>query len=263
MRRIVQAMRRTVQTSPYWAERAVAACLLLAIAWPLYTYYKKVGMSGVVSMTEESPVWMSLATQMRALRPTLPPDARLLFLDDPMLPEFYDLDFLVRLTYRDRSLTVDRAKNMPQRPSPRQMRGYDAVFDYHAGKLTEVPQPAVAIHPAILEFFDGDWKAINANHPAHPGDHIIAKAADLGPTDPEASPGQAFPHSPLAESILRLNLRVNGRRAEVPQHLGSPGEVNIYRFDFRIPPQTEAGMAQVQLTVGGQSAPPAAIPVHR
>jgi len=208
-------------------------------------------------------VWMSLAAQMRALRPALPSDARLLFLDDPMLPEFYDLDFLVRLTYRDRSLTVDRAKTMPQRPSPRQMQGYDAVFDYHAGKLTEVTQPALAIHPAILEFFDGDWKAINTNHPAHPGDHIIAKAADLGPTDPEVPPGEAFPHGPLAESILRLHLSVNGRRAEIPQHLGSPGEVNIYRLDFRIPPQTEAGMAQVQLTVGGQGAPPAAIPVHR
>jgi uncharacterized protein (TIGR03437 family) len=56
---------------------------------------------------------------------------------------------------------------------------------------------------------------------------------------------------------------VNGRLAEVPQRFGSPGEVNIYRFDFRVPPQTEAGLAQVQLTVGGQSAPTAAIPVRR
>jgi len=256
----VHPPRPTLQP-PYWAERAAAACLLLAIAWPLYAYYKKLGMSDVASMSEDSPVWMSLAAQMRALRPALPPDARLLFLNDPMMPNIYDMDFLVRLTYRDRSLMVDRAKTMPQRPSPRQMQGYDAVFDYHSGKLTELPQ-RVAIHPAILEFFDADWKAIDANHPAHPGDHIIAKAADLGPTDPEASAGEAFPHDPFAESILRLNLRVNGRRAEVPQHLGSPGEVNIYRFDFRIPPQTEAGMAQVQLTVGGQSAPPAVIPVR-
>lgn len=192
----------------------------------------------------------------------MPSDARLLFLDDPRLPNVQDMVFLVRLSYRDRSLTVDRAKTMPRRPSPRQMQGYDAVFDYQAGKLTALPQPAVTIHPAILGFFDGDWKPIDANHPAHPGDHIIAKAADLGPTDPEASPRKAFPHSPFAESILRPNLRVNGRRAQVPQHLGSPGEVNIYRFDFRIPPQTEAGMARVQLTVGGQSAPLAAIPVR-
>jgi hypothetical protein len=267
LRRIVQAPRPPVQTPviqarTYWADRAAAACLLLAIALPLYAHYKKLGMSDVTSMSEDSPVWMSLAAQLRALRPAMPPDARVLFLDDPMMPNIYDMDFLVRLTYRDRSLMVDRVKIMPQRPSLRQMEGYDAVFDYQLGKLTEIPR-RVAIHPAILEFFDGDWKRIDANHPAHPGDHIIAKAADLGPTDPEASPGAAFPHNPFAESILRLNLLVNGRRAEVPQHLGSPGEVNIYRFDFRIPPQTEAGMAQVQLTVGGQSAPPAIIPVHR
>jgi hypothetical protein len=255
-------LRRAVRTAPYWVERAAAACLLAAIALPLYAYYKKVGMRDVTSMSEDAPVWMSLAAQMRLLRPAMPPDARLLFLNDPMMPNIYDMDFLVRLTYRDRSLMVDRVKTMPQRPSARQMEGYDAVFDYQAGKLTEIPRAGVAIHPAILEFFDADWKRIDANHPAHPGDHIIAKAADLGPTDPEVSPGEAFPHSPFAESILRLNLRVNGRRAEAPQHLGSPGEVNIYRFDFRIPAQTEAGMAQVQLTVAGQSAPPAAIPVR-
>lgn len=259
----VRTLRRAFQTPPYSLERAAAACLLLAVAWPLYTYYKKLGMRDVISMSEDSPVWMSIAAQMRALRPTLPPDARLLFLNDPMMPNLYDMEFLVRLTYRDRSLTVDRAKTMPQPPSPRQMQGYDAVFDYHAGTLTEVPQLAVAIHPAILQFFDADWKLIDPNHPAHPGEHIIAKAAGLGPTDPEVPPGAAFPHGPFAESILRLNLRVNGRHADVPQHLGSPGEVNVYRFDFRIPPQTEAGVAQVQLTVGGQAAPPAAIPVRR
>jgi len=263
LRRHLQTLRHTFQTPPYWAERAVAACLLLAIAWPFYTYYKKLGMSGVISMSQNSPVWMSLASQMRALRPSLPSNARVLFLNDPMLPDVYDMEFLVRLTYRDRSLTVDRAKTMTQRPSLRQMQGYDAVFDYHLGKLTEVPQFSVAIHPAILQFFDADWKLIDPNHPAHPGEHIIAKATGLGPTDPDVAPGEAFPHGPLAESILRLDLRVNGRQAEVPQHLGSPDEVNVYRLDFRLPVQTEAGMAQVQLTVGGQSAPPAAIPVHR
>jgi uncharacterized protein (TIGR03437 family) len=114
----------------------------------------------------------------------------------------------------------------------------------------------------MLEFFDADWRAINANHPAHPGDRIIVKAADLGPTDPEVAPGEAFPHNPFAESILRPNVRVNGRPAEVPQHFGSPGEVNVYRFDFRLPPQTRAGMAEVQMTVGGHAAPLATIPVR-
>jgi uncharacterized protein (TIGR03437 family) len=206
---------------------------------------------------------MSLAADLRALRPTLPPDARLLFLNDPVRNELEDLIFLVRLNYRDRSLTVDRAKRMPQPPSPRQMQGYDAVFEYQSGRLIEIPQPAVAIHPAMLAFFDADWKPIDANHPAHPGDRIIAKAADLGPTDPEVSPGQAFPRDPFAESILHPNVRVNGRLAQVTEHFGSPGEVNIYRFDFRIPAPTQAGMAQIQLTVGGQSAPPAGIPVRR
>lgn len=253
---------RTVKVRSYWIERAAAACLLLSIAWPLYTYYRKLGRHSVFSMSEESPVWMSLAADMRSLRPTLPPDARLLFLNDPMLPNVEDMLFLARLNYRSRSLEVDRAIRMPQRPTPRQMQAYDAVFDYQAGRLIEIHQPVVTIHPAILEFFDADWKTVDANHPAHPGDRIITKATDLGPTDPEVSPGTPFPRGPFAKSILRPHVRVNGRLAEVSEHLGSPGEVNIYRFDFRIPPQTKAGMAQVQLTVGGQSAPLAAIPVR-
>jgi hypothetical protein len=256
-------LRRAVLTPSYWVERAAAACLLLAIAWPSYGYYKKIGMRDVTSMSEESPVWMSFAADLKALRPTLPPDARLLFLRDPMRLDYEDMTFLVRLNYRDRSVTVDRAMRMKQLPSPRQMQGYDAVFDYQSGRLTEIPQPDVAIHPAMLAFFDADWKPVNANHPVHPGDRIIAKAADLGPTNPEVAPGTAFPRDPFAESILHPNVQVNGRLVQVPEHFGSPGEVNIYRFDFYIPRQTKAGWAQVQLTVGGHSAPPAAIPVRR
>ncbi len=255
-------LRRFAPATPYWPERAAAACLLFAIAWPLYGYYKKVGPRDVTSMTEESPVWMSLAGDLRALRPVMPYQARLLFLNDPMRTDSEDMIFLVRLIYRDRSLTVDRAKRMPHTPSPRQMQAYDAVFDYQAGRLLEIPQPTVAIHPAVLNLFDADWKPLDANHPAHPGDHIIAKAADLGPTEPEIPSGAPFPRAPFAESILQPHVWVNGRTAEVSQHFGSPGEVNIYRFDFRIPPQTEAGVARVQLRVGGHAAPTAAIPVR-
>ncbi len=244
-------------------RQAAAAVLLIAIAWPLYAHYKKTGMDEVYSMSRESPVWMSLAAAMRSLRPNLPHDARVLFLNDPMPPNVEDMTFLVRLNYRDRTLTVDRANRMPHPPTTRQMQGYDAVFDYQSGKLTEIPQPPVNIHPALLALYDRNWKPIDPKNPAHPGDRIIAKAADLGPTDPEAPAGQAFPRDPFAESILRPNVRVNGLLADVPQHFGSPGEVNIYRFDFLIPPQIKTGMAQVRLTVGGHAAAPAYLWVSR
>jgi hypothetical protein len=239
-----------------------AACLLIGIAWPSYAYHKWIGMGEVYSMTQESPVWMSLAAQLRSLHPMLQPDARLLFFHDPMSPNVEDLIFLVRLDYRERTLTVDRAGRMPHPPSPQQMSGYDAVFDYQGGKLIEIPQPTLNLHPAILAFFDADWRPIGAQHPAHPGDRIITRASGLGPTDPETAPGAAFPRDPLADSILQPHVRVNGRPASVQQHFGSPGEVNVYRFDFRVPAQTEDGMAQVQLVVGGNSAPPVALPVR-
>ena len=245
----------------FWMERAAAAAALIAIAWPIYSHGKFVALRGITSITEESPVVMSLAARLRQLHPALPTNARLLFLNDPIAPNLEDLLFIVRLVYRNRTIEVERVSRTHSPPTSRQMQAYDAVFDYDAYGLTEVRQPALALEPRILRFFDAEWKPITAAYAAKRGSRIIAFAKDLGPTRPEVAGGEPFPRDPLATALLRLSVTVNERPATVVGQLGNPGEVNIYRFDFILPTATEPGLAKVKISAAGAISPAAEIPV--
>jgi uncharacterized protein (TIGR03437 family) len=184
-----------------------------------------------------------------------------LFLRDPLAPNLEDLLFIVRLVYRDRTIEVERVSRTHVTPSPRQMQAYDAVFDYDAGGLREISQPPLALAPRILRFFDADWNPVTAAHPAKRGARVIAMATDLGPTRPEMAPGDPFPREPLAETLVRLVVTVDGTSAPVVAQLGSPGEVNVYRFDFIVPKTARAGAAKVKITAAGAESPAAEIPV--
>jgi hypothetical protein len=245
----------------YTARRAAASALLAAIAWPIYANGKHVALGDVTSITEESPVIMGIAAQLRQSHPTLPVGARVLFLRDPVAPNLQDLLFIVRLVYRDRTIDVERVSRTHITPSPRQMQTYDVVFDYDAGGLREIPQPPLALAPRILRFFDAEWKPITAAHPAKRGSRVIAFATDLGPTRPEVAPGEPFPREPLAEALVRLAVTVDGTPARVVAELGSPGEVNVYRFDFIMPRSAKAETAKVRITAAGAVSPVAEIPV--
>ncbi len=248
---------------PFWARRAAAAALLAALAWPIYSNGKYVALREVTSITQEAPVVLAVSASLRQARPRLPKGARLLFLNDPIAPNLEDLLFIVRLTYRDRTIDVERVSRTHLVPTARQMQAYDAVFDYGPAGLMEVPQPPLTLHPRILQFFDSDWKPITSTHPAMPGSRVIAFAADLGPTRPEVPAGAIFPRDPLATSLLRLRVQVNGVFAEVVSQLGAPGEVNLYRFDFVVPKATHPGMAKVTISAAGAESPAAEIPVLR
>ncbi len=205
---------------------------------------------------------MALSARLRELRPALPHGARLLFLNDPVAPNLEDLLFIVRLTYRDRTIDVERISQTHAPPTPRQMQSYDAVFDYGAGRLFEVKQPPLQLAPRWEKFFDADWKPVTAAAPARPGSRIIAFAADLGPTRPEVPAGAPFPREPLATSLLRLEVTVNGKLAPVVTQLGQPAEVNLYRVDFILPKETVAGIAKIEISAAGAKSPAAEIPVR-
>jgi uncharacterized protein (TIGR03437 family) len=247
----------------FWQRRVAAACVLLAIAWPIYSNGKRVALGEVTSITLESPVVMSLAARLRLLHPHLPHQARLLFLHDPIAPNLEDLLFIVRLAYRDRTMEVERVSRTHTTPTLRQMQAFDAVFDYGAAGLTAVPVPPLALQPRILRFFDADWKPIAPDSPAKAGNRIIALASDLGPTRPEIPLGAPFPREPLATVLLRLEVTVNGTQADVVTQLGAPGEVNVYRFDFILPNSTTSGAAKIRISAAGAMSPAAEIPVAR
>ncbi len=93
---------------PAWGARVAAALALAAIAWPIYSRGKYVALRDVTSITQESPVVMGFARDLRRLRPTLPHGARLLLLRDPFSPRIEDPLFIVRLVYRDHSIELER-----------------------------------------------------------------------------------------------------------------------------------------------------------
>jgi uncharacterized protein (TIGR03437 family) len=242
-------------------RRAIAAAAMLLIAWPIYAHGKYVALRDVTSITEGAPIVMSLSKQLRESHPSFPHDARLFFFHEPIAPNVEDLLFIVRLTYRDRTLVVERASRAHWTPSPRQQQAYDAVFDYGPSGLITLPEPPLTLAPRIQHLFDQDWKPITADHRAHPGANIIAFATDLGPTNPEVPAGAQFPRDPFALGLIRLLVTVNGQHVPLVNQLGQPGEVNVYRVDFTLPKDLKPGIAQVAVTAAGTRSAIAELPV--
>ena len=82
-------------------------------------------------------------TQLHRLHPKLPPNARVLFLEDPFPAEpRYFLTFALRLMYNDPGISADRLKNSVR------MNSYNYVFSYSAEWLQELPSLPCPHDPA-------------------------------------------------------------------------------------------------------------------
>ena len=73
-------------------------------------------------------------------------------------------------------------------------------------------------------------------------------ASGLDPTRPGVDPGQPFTADPLSVVNSPVELRVNGKPAEVLSAVGYAGAVDRYQVNFRVPDGTVAGLASVQLS---------------
>jgi hypothetical protein len=83
----------------------------------------------------------SLARQLHHLCPRLEPGSRLLFRDDPFPADMgYQAMYLVRLSYRDNSLAVQRSK-VTEPYNSDDGQPHDHVFDWRDGRLIELPAP--------------------------------------------------------------------------------------------------------------------------
>lgn len=133
-------------TRRIWGDRAAVARLRGAVVMAtlilvLYPYYKHKGWWNVVSITVEAPVYRDVVSQLHTLAPNIQANSRLLFLNDPIKADVQDLLFLVRLSYRDDSLVIDRIKQMKTKPDERQMTAYNFIFDYQDGRFVMLKQP--------------------------------------------------------------------------------------------------------------------------
>lgn len=132
---------RGVPIAEWWLARARGAALFVVSMAILYWAYKPLGYAGISSASVEAPENRNTVAQLHAAAPSIRPGSRLLFLNDPIRPDWFNLIFIVRLSYDDPSLRIFRVKEMKQPPSDQEIASYDYVFDYHDGRFFELKKP--------------------------------------------------------------------------------------------------------------------------
>lgn len=267
---LVEGTKRLFRNLPGHEKLAPVRPLLLFLGAAGLMYYvnKPHAWTEVSAVAMEGEELRSIVDQVHQLRPTLRRASRVLFLNDP-IDEQWRIMYLMRLSYRDNDLVIDRAKFMKEPPTAGEIASYDYVFDYRHGHfstspLPEIhgPQPEVVYewgHPAL---FHSDWTRITPQHPARRGEAVISMMADLGDTTTPLPHDKPFPSSPFLEVASPVEVRVDGQPAEVMQKIGWPEMVNRYRVDFRIPEKVRTGEPEVVVTRGGDTGLPTPIAVR-
>jgi uncharacterized protein (TIGR03437 family) len=112
-------------------------------------------------------------------------------------------------------------------------------------------------------YHGADFSAVTAANPARPGETLIARVSNVGPTTPSVNPGAAFSNSNTYSIVnAPVEVVVGTQAQDVMNKIGWPGEVNVYRVDFEVPPGTASGALNVQLRVAGIAGPAVQIPVR-
>lgn len=142
--RLATLLTRDVQLPEWWLARARGAALFVVSMLILYSAYKPLGYDRITSASLEAPENRNTVYQLHAAAPSIRHGSRLLFLNDPIRPDWYNLIFIVQLSYADPSLRVFRVKEMKQPQTDPEIASYDYVFDYHDGRFFALKQPASA-----------------------------------------------------------------------------------------------------------------------
>ena len=100
--------------------------------------------------------------------------------------------------------------------------------------------------PAIVH--STDYSLVTTAKPAHAGEVLTLFASGLGPTRPGVDPGQVFTASPTQAVNSPVDILVNGKAGDVLYAGGYPNTMDSYQVNFRMPADTVAGMAAVQLS---------------
>ena len=113
-------------------KTALASLVFVIVAW-------RFGKLNLHDQCADPRAWLyqspaqvkQMADDMRTLEPTLPKGARCLFLEDAFGTDEWTPYFIMKLLYRDDTLTVDRVKMMDHK-SP-DLGAYQYVFNYEGG----------------------------------------------------------------------------------------------------------------------------------
>jgi len=141
----------------------------------------------------------------------------------------------------------ERTASITEDPAKRRQNGGGHLLTV----LYVIPmfRPEVVITPngpAVAH--SSDFSLVSSAKPATAGEVLSLFATGLGPTRASLAPGQPFPSSPLAVVNSPIDVRVNGKSAEVLGAVGFPGAVDTYQVNFRVPPDISPGAATIQIT---------------
>ena len=157
------------------------------------------------------------------------------------------------VTQRNASITEDPANR--RRNGGGTLRWIAHVIPMARPEVTRLPAGPAITHSS-------DFSPVTAAKPAAQGEILSLFATGLGPVIPGVDPGQPFPSSPLAVVNSPIEVTVNGKAAEVLSAVGYPGAVDGYQVNFRVPPDTAKGPANIQVTAAWISGAPVSISVQ-
>jgi hypothetical protein len=160
------------------------------------------------------------------------------------------------LTYQ----AAHRPASTEEDPSNRRTHGGGrGVYSVY---LIPMYRPEIITTPSGPSVFHADFSPVSSARPARRGETLIAMVSGLGPTRPGVRPGTSFLADPLEEVNSPVEVTMNGTSGEVLNKVGWPGTTDTYRIDFRVPDDTTAGMATIQLTTAFIPARQVTIPVQ-
>ena len=100
-----------------------------------------------------------------------------------------------------------------------------------------------------------DFTLVSSSKPAVAGEILSVFVTGLGPTIPGVDPGKPFPASPPAVVNSPVDVRVNGKPAEIIGAVGFPGAVDGYQVNFRVPSDMAKGPATIQVSAAWITGP--------
>ena len=154
-----------------------------------------------------------------------------------------------------------RQAPMTEDPANRRINGGGTLRLFLHVIPMSVPEiVSTAAGPAVTH--SSDFSVVTISRPAIAGEVLSLFATGLGPVQPAVDSGQPFPASPLAAVNSPVDITVNGKSAEVLAAVGFPGKVDGYQVNFRLPPDTPKGMANIQLSAAWIAGAPVTINVQ-
>jgi len=155
----------------------------------------------------------------------------------------------------------NRSASIAEDPANRRQNGGGRRrFILHLIPMSKPEVITIGGAPAITH--SSDFTLVTASKPATVGETLALYATGLGPTTAGVDPGHPFASSPVAVVNSPVQIRVNGKPAEVLGAVGFPGAVDSYQVNFRWPGDVGMGVATIQLSAAWVAGAPVSITVQ-